>query len=115
MNNKPSSNDSTAPFEKALAAAGEGRFVLRLYLSGTTRQSVRALQTVKTLCEQYLKGRYELEVVDLYQQPERAKADQIIAVPTLVKELPPPLRRLIGDMSDPDQVLIALNLKPGKA
>ena len=105
---------STAEFEKTLAAAGKGNFVLRLYVTGVTRRSARAIETVKTLCEQYLKERYELEVVDLYQQPERAAADQIIAVPTLVKRLPPPLRRLIGDLSDPGQVLIALNLKPGK-
>jgi circadian clock protein KaiB len=114
MKTKPGDNDSTAAFEKTLAAAGAGNVVLRLYVTGVTRRSTRSIETVKTLCEQHLKGRYELEVVDLYQQPERAQAAQIIAAPTLVKELPPPLRRLIGDLSDPGQVLIALNLKPTK-
>jgi len=106
--------DSTAEFEHSLAETGEGEYVLRLYLTGSTSRSVRAVENVKAFCEQYLKGRYELEVVDLYQQPERAQADQIIAVPTLIKELPPPLLRLVGDLSNPDRVLIALNLKPEK-
>ena len=114
MKTDPGSQDSTAHFEKTLAGVGEGTFVLRLYLTGATRRSARALETVKALCEQHLKGRYELEVVDLYQQPERAAAAQIIAAPTLIKELPPPLRRLIGDLSDSDQVLIALNIKLGR-
>jgi circadian clock protein KaiB len=98
-------------FEKALAKSWEGRFVLRLYLTGTSPKSLRAIKAVKSLCEQHLNGRYDLEVIDLYQQPELAKSDQIIAVPTLVKKLPFPLRRLIGDLSDPDRVLIALDLK----
>jgi len=114
MKDKPGNPDTTAEFEKTLAASDQGSFILRLYLTGATERSARAVETVKALCEQHLKGRYELEVVDLYQQPERAAADQIIAVPTLVKKLPLPLRRLIGDLSDPSQVLIALNLKPAK-
>jgi len=114
MKTKPGANDSKVAFEKTLAAVGAGNFVLRLYVTGATRRSVRAIETVKTLCEEYLKGRYDLEVVDLFQQPERAQSAQILAAPTLIKELPPPLRRLIGDLSDPDQLLIALNLKPGK-
>jgi len=107
---KPGDEDSTAAFEKTLAAAGADNTVMRLYVTGITRQSARAIATVKTLCENHIKGRYELEVVDIYQQPERAAKAQIIAAPTLVKELPPPLRRLVGDLSDPGQVLIALNL-----
>lgn len=114
MKPDPGSKDSAAEFEQALARTGEGRYVLRLYLTGTTPRSLRAVETIKALCEQFLKGRYELEVVDLYQQPQRAKAAQIIAAPTLVKEFPPPLRRLIGDLTEPDRVLIALNLKPEK-
>ena len=108
------SKATTAEFEKALAVVGAGQYVLRLYLTGTTTRSIRAVEAIKTICEQFLKGRYELEVVDLYQQPDRADAAQIIAVPTLVKELPPPLRRLVGDLTSPDRVLIALNLKPEK-
>ena len=112
METDPGSKDSTAEFEKALSQAGNGRYVLRLYLTGTTRRSAQSVVAVQALCEQYLKGRYDLEVVDLYQQPGRAKAAQIIAAPTLVKELPLPLRRLIGDLTSPDRVLIALDLKP---
>lgn len=111
MKTKAGSRNSTSEFEKTLAESGKGRFVLRLYLTGTSSRSLKAVETVKTLCEQHLKGRYDLEVIDLYQQPELAKAAQIFAAPTLVKELPPPLRKLIGDLSDPDHLLVALNLK----
>ena len=110
----PNGQASTAEFEQALAQAGTAQFVLRLYLTGSTSRSIRAVEAIKTLCEQHLKGHYELEVVDLYQQPDRADAAQIIAAPTLVKELPLPLRRLVGDLTSPDRVLIALNLKPAK-
>ncbi len=91
-------------------AAGR-HYVLRLYLTGASERSSRAIESVKNLCEQYLKGRYDLEVIDLFQQPHRAQADQIIAVPTLIKELPPPLRRLIGDLTNTRRVMIALDLK----
>ena len=114
MKTNPPSQDSTAFFEQTLKQIGEGHYVLRLYLTGHTDRSLRAVQAVRTLCEQYLKGRYDLEVVDLCEQPDRAQVAQIIAAPTLVKELPLPLRRLIGDLSDTDRVLIALDLKPRK-
>ncbi len=114
MQTKPDPSDATAAFEQALMQTGEGNYVLRLYLTGHTSRSLNAVQAVKKLCEEHLLGRYELEIVDLCQQPERAQAAQIIAAPTLVKELPPPLRRLIGDLTDPDRVLVALNLKPRK-
>lgn len=104
----------TAEFEAALAHVDEGYFVLRLYLTGGTPRSVQAVAAIKSLCEQHLKGRYELEVVDLYQNPDRAQDAQIIAAPTLVREMPPPLKRLIGDLGDPDRVMIALDLKPMK-
>ena len=107
-----SSHDSTAEFEQALTQIGVGRYVLRLYVTGSTHRSIKAVASIKALCEQHLKGRYELEVVDLYQNPDRADSAQIIAAPTLVKELPAPLRRLVGDLTSPDRVLIALNLKP---
>jgi circadian clock protein KaiB len=103
--------ESTAEFEQALAESDAAHYVLRLYLTGATTRSTRAIETIKTLCEQYLPGRYELEVVDLYQQPDRANLEQIIAAPTLVKEMPLPLRRLIGDLTRPDRVLLALDLK----
>ena len=106
--------NDTAAFEKALAQTGAGRYALTLYVTGTSRRSIQAIEAIKTLCEQYLPGRYELEVVDLYQQPQKAKDDQIFAAPTLIKKLPPPYRRLIGDLTQPDRVLIALNLQANK-
>ena len=114
MNTKPDPSDNTAAFEQTLAQIGEGHYVLRLYLTGHTTRSLKAVQTVKTLCEKYLEGRFDLEIVDLCEQPERAQVAQIIAAPTLVKELPLPLRRLIGDLTNTDRVLIALDLKPRK-
>lgn len=114
MQSDPHNENTTAEFEQALSQVGAGQYVLRLYLTGSTNRSIRAVTAIKTLCEQYLKGRYELEVVDLYQQPDRADTAQIFAAPTLVKELPPPLRRLVGDLTSPDRVLIALNLQPEK-
>lgn len=103
--------DSTAAYEQALADASEVRNVLRLYVTGATPQSLRAIASVRQVCEEALQGLYELEVIDLYQQPHLAKDDQIIAVPTLIRVLPPPLRRIIGDMSRAGRVLIGLNLK----
>lgn len=85
-------------------------YVLRLYVAGQAPASTRALANLKEICEQRLKGRYSLEVIDLYQQPERAKVDQIVALPTLIKELPEPLRRIIGDLSDTERVLVGMGL-----
>jgi circadian clock protein KaiB len=98
-------------FEKLLKAAPTGqRFVLRLFVTGNTVRSSQAVANVRALCEEYLAGRYDLEVVDIYQQPNEAAKDQIIAAPTLIKELPMPVKRLIGDLSDRDKVLVGLNL-----
>ncbi|HEX3178995.1 MAG TPA: circadian clock KaiB family protein [Methylomirabilota bacterium] len=88
------------------------RYVLRLYVTGTTARSTRAIANVRRICEEHLRNRYDLEVIDIYQQPMLAKGDQIIAAPTLVKHLPLPLRKLIGDMSDKDRVLMGLDLRP---
>ena len=107
----PASQQTTVVLEQALSQTGEEHFVLRLYLTGQTNRSLQAVQAVTNLCEQHLHGRYDLQVVDLYEQPELAQAAQIIAAPTLVKELPLPLRRLIGDLTDTARVLVALNLK----
>jgi circadian clock protein KaiB len=82
-----------------------------LYVTGTTPASVRAVANIKSICEEHLKGRYELEVIDLYQQPVLAKGEQIIAAPTLIKKLPLPLRRIIGDMSDTERVLVGMDLQ----
>jgi circadian clock protein KaiB len=101
----------TETFERALASPLEEHYVLWLYITGTTPQSVRAIANVKQICEEYLKGRYELEVIDLYQQPQLARGEQIIAVPTLIKKLPLPLRRIVGDMSKTERVLMGLDLQ----
>ena len=90
-------------------------FVLRLYVTGNTVRSGQAIANIRALCDDYLAGRYELEVVDIYQQPKAAAKEQIIAAPTLVKELPTPVKRLIGDLSDRDKVLVGLNLEGGSA
>jgi circadian clock protein KaiB len=102
---------ATLDYERWLAKPAAPQYVLRLYVAGVTRRSARAIANIKEICEQYLKGRYQLEVIDLYQQPLLAKGDQIVAVPTLIKKLPPPLRRIIGDLSERDRVLIGLDLK----
>jgi circadian clock protein KaiB len=91
------------------------RYVLRLYVAGMTPRSVQAIETIKRLCEENLLGRYQLEVIDIHQQPALARGDQIIAVPTLLRKLPSPLRTLIGDMSNEQRVLIGLDLRPRPA
>ena len=105
---------STEKFEKAAAKQDRAKYVLRLYVTGMTPKSTRAITNVQKLCEQYLKGCYELEVVDIYQQPKLAKGEQIIATPTLIKKLPLPLRKLIGDMSDTERFLVGIDLKSKK-
>ncbi len=95
-----------------MAKPRKPRYELRLYVAGMTPRSTRAIANIKEICEEHLKGRYDLQVIDLYQQPVLAKGDQIIAVPTLIRKLPLPLRRIIGDLSDREQVLIGLDLKP---
>ena len=91
------------------------KYVLRLYVTGMTPKSTQAIANVQKLCEQHLAGRYELKVIDIYQQPQLAKGDQIIATPTLIKKLPLPLRKLIGDMSDTERFLVGIDLKPKNA
>lgn len=103
--------DSAAAFEKALLRAQEKKYILRLYVAGTSPQSVRAIANVKKICEEHLHGRYELQVIDLYQQPQLAQGEQILAAPTLIKKLPLPLRRIIGDMSSVERVLVGLDLR----
>jgi circadian clock protein KaiB len=103
-------SSSTAAFEAAARATSE-HYVLRLYVAGTTPGSARAVENLRRICDELLAGRYDLEVVDVYQDPARARDEQIIAVPTLVKKLPAPLRRILGDLSDREQVLVGLDLK----
>jgi circadian clock protein KaiB len=87
-------------------------YVLRLYIAGTSSKSMRAVANIKEICEGSLKNRYDLEVIDIYQQPVLTKGEQIIAAPTLVKKLPLPLRKFIGDMSDTERILVGLDLRP---
>jgi len=107
--------DSTVDFEKAVKAAGKTeKYVLRLYIAGINIRSSAAIRTVTALCEEHLKDRYELEIIDIYKQPTLAKGEQIIAAPTLIKKLPKPLRRFIGDMADKERILVGLDLRPKK-
>ena len=103
--------DSRLEFEKALTD-GKVTYCLRLYVTGATPKSQRAIENIRTICEEHLKGLYELEVIDIYQQPSLAKGDQIIAAPTLIKRLPAPLRKLVGDLSNKERVLLGLDLRP---
>ena len=92
---------------------GDGeRYLLRLYVAGATRGSVHAIESIRRVCDEQLEGRYELKVIDIYQQPEQAKQEDIVAVPTLVKQLPEPLRVLVGDLSELKRVLVALDIEP---
>lgn len=102
----------TKAYETSMAApTKQERYVLRLYVTGMTPRSTEAFAMIKNICEEYLDGRYDLEVIDVYQHPHLAKEEQIIAVPTLVKKLPVPLRRVIGTLSDKDRVLLGLDLR----
>ena len=101
--------NTTATFER-LAAESDGTYVLRLYISGMTARSTEAIENLKAVCEEHLKNRYELEVIDIYKHPELTETDQIIATPTLVKALPLPIRRLVGTLSDEERVLVGLNI-----
>ena len=104
--------NANAAFEQSLATPQKQVYVLQLYVTGMTPRSTRAIANAKKICEEHLQGQYDLSVIDVYQQPLLAKDAQIVALPTLVKKLPMPLRRIIGDLSDRDQVLLGLNLKP---
>ena len=97
--------------EDAAAGGGSQKFILSLFVAGMTPRSLRAIENARQLCEQYLKDRCELQVIDVYQQPELAKDAQVIAAPTLDKKLPLPLQRFIGDLSDPEPILVRLSLK----
>ena len=91
--------------------AASSRYVLKLYVAGRSPKSVNAIANIKKICEANLQGHYALHVIDLYQQPHLAQGEQIIAVPTLIRELPSPLRRIIGDMSNTERVLVGLDIQ----
>ena len=99
-----------ARFERAGQPPHAERYILRLYVTGMTSRSARAVKNLQAICDEYLHGRYDLEVIDIYQQPVLLKGEQIIAAPTLVKKLPLPMRRIIGDMSNRERVLLGLDL-----
>lgn len=90
----------------------EGYYQLRLYVAGQTAKSLAAISNLKRVCEEYLAGRYEIHVIDLVQNPRLAAGDQILAIPTLVRRLPTPLKRIIGDLSDTGKVLVGLDIRP---
>jgi circadian clock protein KaiB len=94
------------------AAVQDGHYNLRLYVAGQTPKSLTALANLKAICEEHLAGRYRIEVIDLLQQPQLAAGDQILAVPTLVRRLPEPLKKIIGNLSDKERVLVGLDLRP---
>lgn len=98
--------------QQASARTAAATYVLRLFVTGMTPRSTRAVEKVRAICEQHLRGRYDLEVIDIYQQPALASGEQIIAAPTLIKKLPLPLRRVIGDMSSTERVMQGLDLAP---
>ena len=102
-----------APHSGAPAAGSEGFWDLRLYVAGQTPKSVTALQNLKRLCEEHLAGHYRIEIVDLMKNPQLARGDQILAIPTLVRKLPEPMRKIIGDLSQTERVLVGLDVRLG--
>lgn len=108
---KRGAKDQSNALERAARNQAQAQYVLRLYVAGVTRRSSSAIRSITDICEEHLKGRYELEIIDIYQQPGSARAEQIIVAPTLIKKLPVPLRRLIGDMASVEKVLVGLDLR----
>lgn len=107
----PASRD-LLPLSLVKAEPGMKEWSLRLYVAGQTPRSAAALRNLERLCENHLSGRYSIEVIDLLQNPKLAAGDQILAVPTLVRKLPEPIKKIIGNLSDEDKVLVGLDLKP---
>ncbi|MDD1676624.1 MAG: circadian clock KaiB family protein [Methanomicrobiales archaeon] len=112
MRRKKTRGDVTEEFEAALRNKDTDHYVLRLYIAGNNLRSQTAVENVKKICEEHLKGRYELEVIDIYQDQSKNPVDLVLAAPTLIKKLPLPLRRIIGDMTKKDKVLVGLDLLP---
>ncbi len=103
--------DDVEKFEKALLNANKEKYVLRLYVAGMSPKSIQAIENIKRLCEENMPGRYQLDIIDIYQQPIFAKEGQIVAAPTLIKELPLPISKMVGDMSNKERVLLGLDLR----
>lgn len=108
-------NPFILPQSQVLPDASGDSFLLKLYVAGQTPKSVAAIENLRKICEEHLRGRYKLEVVDLALNPSLARTDKILAIPTLVRSLPTPISRIIGDLSNEDQVLMGLNVKRVKA
>jgi len=100
--------------KKRTARTRRDFFILRLYIAGLTPNSVTAISNLKNICETKLKGKYRIEVVDLLEKPQLAKGDQIIAIPTLVRRLPPPVKKIIGNLSKTESVIVGLDLQPAR-
>src|SRR3954467_5897612 len=100
--------------EVNIETMNEEKWELRLYVAGKTAKSVTALNNLNKLCEEHLKGKYKIEVIDLLVHPQLAEGDQIFAIPTLVKKVPEPIRKIIGDLSNEEKVLVGLNIRPFK-
>jgi len=115
MNKPAAPSDDVAAFEAAVTAQDTAYYVLQLYVTGTTPHSTRAIVNIRKICEEHLQGRYLLEVVDISRNATLAKEEQIIAAPTLIKQLPLPLRRFIGDMSQTERILLGLDLRKSAA
>lgn len=105
--------DAAEKFEEAVneKRAGRAEYILRLYVTGSTPRSLRAISNLKRLCEEYLPGAYDLQVIDIYRNPDAARDEQIVAAPTLIKRLPAPLRRFVGDLSNTQKLLIGLDIR----
>jgi circadian clock protein KaiB len=110
----PMSNSDRGSTNDDAAPKRDGRYVLRLYVTGMTERSRHAIEAIKRICAERLAGQYDLQIVDITQHPQLAVDEQIIAAPTLIKHLPVPLRRLVGDLSNEERVLLGLDLRPGK-
>jgi circadian clock protein KaiB len=104
--------DDTAKLTSSPAETGEEMWELRLYVAGQSAKSVAAFANLRALCERYLPGKYEIEIVDLLQKPQLARGDQIVAIPTLVRKLPEPIRKIVGDLSNTEKTLVGLQLRP---
>jgi circadian clock protein KaiB len=105
----------TSPVRRATRKRAEPEYVLRLYVAGQTPKSLQAFENLDRICKEHLAGRYRIEVVDLTQNPALARGDQILALPAVVRQLPPPVKKIIGDFSDAERVLVGLDLRRLKA
>lgn len=102
-----------SPVYSAAPPTGGGFYDLRLYVAGQTPKSIAALRNLRSFCDQHLAGQYRIEVIDLIEDPRLARSDQILAIPTLVRRLPEPVRKIIGDLSNSERVLVGLDIRPG--